>query len=104
MPIYTFENTKTGEVFDEMMSMSDHDDYLAKNPHIQRVYNKINLVGATGGIKTDDLFKDEVLGRIGEHHKNTEMGDRYGNKSAKEVKTRQVVEKWKKKRSVDPNK
>ena len=30
MPIYTFENTKTGKVYDEMMSISEMEDYLKK--------------------------------------------------------------------------
>jgi len=104
MPIYTFENTDTGEVFDEMMSISAREQYLADNPHLQQVYNKVNFAGMVGGVKTDDLFKDEVLGRIGDHHVGTEMHDRYGKKTIKEVKTKQAIDKWRKKRSADPNK
>ena len=73
---------------------------------LQRSYTKMNLVSSVGGRteKVDDLFKDEVLGRIGEHHAGTEMANRYGSKSIKEVKTRAAVDKWKKKREYDPNK
>ena len=104
MPLYSFENTETGEEVDIMLSLAEYDDFMADHPHLTRTYTKMNLVSGTGGIKTDDLFKDEVLGRIGNHHSTTEMGDRYGSKSIKEVKTRQAVEKWRKKRSADPNK
>ena len=37
MPIYTFENTKTGKVFDDMMSISEKESYLKKNKHIKQV-------------------------------------------------------------------
>ena len=104
MPLYSFENTETGEEVDIMVSLADYDDFMANNPHLIRTYTKMSLASGVGGIKTDDLFQDEVLGRIGEHHKGTAMGDRYGSKSIKDVKTKQVVEKWKKKRSADPNK
>ena len=106
MPIYSFENTKTGEMEDHMLSISEYDDFVAANPQLQRTYTQVNFVSGTSmsEIKTDDLFKDEVLGRIGEHHAGTAMGDRYGKKSTKEIKTKQAVEKWKKKREYDPNK
>ena len=104
MPLYSFENTETGEQVEFTISLADYDSFMADNPHLTRTYTKMNLASGVGGIKTDDLFQDEVLGRIGEHHKGTAMGDRYGSKSIKEVKTKQVVEKWKKKRSADSNK
>ena len=34
MPIYTFENTKTGKVYDDMMTISEKESYLKKNKHI----------------------------------------------------------------------
>ena len=30
MPIYTFENTKTGKVYDDMMSISEKEEFLEK--------------------------------------------------------------------------
>jgi hypothetical protein len=104
MPYYSFENIKTGEIEEHLLTFEEYDDFVALNPQLQRTYTKMNLVSGVGEVKTDDLFKDEVLGRIGEHHAGTEMGDRYGKKSAKEVKTRAAVDKWKKKREYDSNK
>lgn len=106
MPLYSFENIKTGETEEIFLSLSEYDDFVASNPQLQRSYTKMNLVSSVGGRteKVDDLFKDEVLGRIGEHHAGTEMANRYGSKSIKEVKTRAAVDKWKKKREYDPNK
>ena len=43
MPTYTFENTKTGKVFDDFMSMADKETYLEQNPHIKQIINKINI-------------------------------------------------------------
>ena len=31
MPTYTFENTKTGKVYDEYMSISERETYLEQN-------------------------------------------------------------------------
>ena len=43
MPIYTFENTKTGEVFDDMMTIADKESYLKKNKHIKQMLTTINI-------------------------------------------------------------
>ena len=34
MPTYDFENTKTGEVFEKFISISDKEKYLKDNPDI----------------------------------------------------------------------
>lgn len=36
MPTYTFINKETNEEFSEFMSMSERDEYLHNNPHIQQ--------------------------------------------------------------------
>ena len=52
MPLYSFENTETGEEVDIMVSLADYDDFMANNPHLIRTYTKMNLVrdsfGRTG--------------------------------------------------------
>ena len=34
MPIYTFYNKRTKKEFDEMMTISEMEEYLSKNKHI----------------------------------------------------------------------
>tara|TARA_B100000945_G_scaffold72059_1_gene55009 strand:- start:1019 stop:1321 length:303 start_codon:yes stop_codon:yes gene_type:complete len=97
MPTYTFENTKTGKVYDEYMSMSDRETYLEQNKHIKQVIKSINIVSGTGGLKTDSGWKDN-LSRIAEAHPQSALADRYGKKSIKQLKTKQVIEKHRKRR------
>ena len=94
MPIYTFINTKTGEEFDDMMSISDMENYLAKNKHIKQKITGINIIGGIQGIthKTDGGWK-ENMSRIAEAHPTSPLADRYGKKSIKQVKTREVLKK-----------
>ena len=92
MPTYTFENKKTGKVFDEYMSMSDRETYLEQNPHIKQIIKSINIVSGTGGMKNDSGWKDN-LSRIAEAHPNSELAKQHKRRSTKEVKTQQVVEK-----------
>ena len=94
MPTYDFINTKTGKKFTEFMSISDKEDYLKNNKHIKQGIGKINIVSGTG-IKTDSGWKD-MLSRIGDAHPGSKVHDAYGNKSTKDIKTRQVLEKHRK--------
>ena len=94
MPTYDFINTKTGKKFTEFMSISEKEVYLKKNKHIKQEIGKINIVSGTG-IKTDSGWKD-MLSRIGDAHPGSKVHDEYGNKSTKDIKTRQVLEKHRK--------
>ena len=43
LPIYEFENTKTGEIFTEMMSIADMEKYVKKNKHIKQTIGNMTL-------------------------------------------------------------
>jgi len=91
MPIYTFYNKRTKKEYDDMMSISEMEEYLKKNKHISQVIKGLNIVSGTG-IKQDGGWKDN-LSRIAEAHPNSALADRYGKKSTKEIKTKQVLAK-----------
>ena len=95
MPTYTFENTKSGKVFDEYMSISDRETYLEQNPHIKQLITKINIVSGTGGIKNDSGWKDN-LQRIAEAHPTSALAQRHKRKTGKQVKTQQAINKHRK--------
>jgi hypothetical protein len=101
MPTYTFKNVKTDEVFDELMSISEREAFLSDNPNIQQLPpTQLNIVAGHGGIRNDAGWQ-ENLSRMAEAHPTSELASRYGDKSVKESKTRQAVEKWRKKRAAD---
>ena len=99
MPIYTFENTKTGEVFDDMMTISEKESYLKKNKHIKQLLTTINISSGVIGVnmKNDGGWK-EMQSRIAEAHPASPFADRHGKKSIKEIKTKQVIEKHRKRK------
>jgi hypothetical protein len=68
MPTYSFRNKKTGKEFDDMMLMSERDQYLKDNPHLEPVPTMPAIVsGVAGARRTDDNFKD-VLRNIKKNH------------------------------------
>lgn len=97
MPAYTFENIKTGEEYTIHMSMSEIDDYLKKNKNVRQVFTSLNIVGGVAGItyKNDQGWK-ENMSRIAEAHPNSPHAERYGKKTIKQSKTKQVIDKHRK--------
>lgn len=93
MPTYTFEDTNTGDVYEMTMRIAERDDFVKDNPHMKQLITGAPMVvSGSGGIKTDNGFK-EVLSKAAESHPNSPLADRYGKKSAKEIKTQQVLDK-----------
>jgi hypothetical protein len=66
MPIYTFENIKTGETEDHMISFDEMESYLKTNKHMRRVYKPVLIADPVGlGITKPPVdFQRHVLGRI----------------------------------------
>lgn len=98
MPIYSFRDTATGEIFDIMMSMSDLDEYKIQHPQHERYFDAGSVPALVSGVsltgKLDDGFKD-VLSRISEAHPNSELADGNIKKTIKQAQTDRVVQKWK---------
>lgn len=97
MPVYTFENKKTGKEFTEYMSISEMETYLKKNKHIRQIIMPINIVSGVAGIthKTDQGWK-ETLSKIGEANPMTPLGQEYGKKDIKTTRNRQALDRAKK--------
>jgi hypothetical protein len=71
MPTYTFEDTKTGKIFDKIMKISERDIFLKENPNITQRIGRPPSIGdpaRLGRMKPDDGFRD-VLRNVQHHHK-----------------------------------
>lgn len=63
MPSYTFKNVETDEVFTVMMSISEREEFLKINPHMQQVIHSAPALGDSirmGMKKPDDAFRDRL--------------------------------------------
>ncbi len=97
MPTYQFLNTETNEEFEVFMKISEREEYLKSNPHIQSVLTAPALVSgvSTSNSRTGRVpegFK-EVLSKVAEKHPTSKVAQRYGKKSIKQVKTEQIIKK-----------
>lgn len=99
MPTYEFLNKKTKKIEEHMMSIAAYDQFKADNPHLERYYSDAPLFSYSGtkdfNGKTDNTFK-EVMSKIAEKHPVSPLAEKYGKKTTKEIKTRQVLEKHRK--------
>ena len=75
MPTYSFRDKNTGEIFDKILRMSEREDYLTKNPHLESV-----ITGApafTGdhisAVKKYDSGFKEVLQKIHERTPGSQL-------------------------------
>ena len=94
MPIYTFQDTNTNEVFEIMMSIKDLDAYKEAHPHHEKIIDAPSIVsGVSVTNKMDDGFKD-VLSKISESHPTSELAQQHGRKSIKQVQTDRAIQKW----------
>jgi hypothetical protein len=97
MPTYKFLNTETNEEFEDFISISKKEELLKLNPHIQQIIEAPAIVSITSTKnKVPEGFK-EVLSKVAEAHPESQVGDRYGKKSIKEIRTRDIVDKHYKK-------
>jgi hypothetical protein len=95
MPTYSFYNNQTGEQFDALMKISEREEYLNSNPHITQVLTApciVSGVSTSSQNKVPEGFK-EVLSKVAEAHPESATGKRYGRKSIKQVKTKNIVDK-----------
>ena len=93
MPTYTFEIIETGEQYDEMMKISEKDDYLKDNPQIKPVMSAPHFVGDHIIQKMDGGMK-ETLQKIADKKPNSPLADRFSKRSAKDIQKQKVVKKY----------
>ena len=97
MPLYSFEDTKTGEVFDAQLKIAEREAFLADNPHIRSIITSApGVVRGSGGIKNSDGW-NEVLSKVSEAHPESDLAKKHRRRTAKEVATSNAVDKWRKK-------
>jgi hypothetical protein len=103
VPTYEFVNTKTGKIEEHMMSVSAYDKFKAENPHLERYYSDAPMFSYSGvkdfSGKTDNTFK-EVMQKIAEKHPASPLAEKVLKKSTKEIKTRQALDKHRKKQAA----
>ena len=94
MPTYTFFNKRTKKEFDDMMTISEMEEYLKKNKHITQVIKGLNIVASVGNRtrKTDSGWND-TLSKIAEAHPQSALAKERTKKSIKQIKTEQALAK-----------
>ena len=97
MPTYQFRNTQTDEEFEVLMKISEREEYLKNNPHIQSIITAPALVSGVSTSKSRSgrvpSGFNEVLSKVAEAHPTSKVAQRFGKKSIKQVKTEQIVKK-----------
>ena len=95
MPTYQFLNTETGEEFEALMKISEREEYLKNNPHLQPILSAPALVSGVSTSRSGRVPSgfNEVLSKVSEAHPTSPVAQRHGRKSSKQIKTEQIVKK-----------
>ena len=97
MPTYRFLNTKTGEEYEDLMSISEMEKHK-RQKHIELLPpTQMNIISSTGSLdsKTDSGWKD-TLSKISEAHPNSALARQYGKRSIKDTQVESVRKKHRK--------
>jgi hypothetical protein len=73
MPTYEFRNVETGEIVERVMRMSEYDDFVKNNPHLERFFSAAPPIGdpiRLGLKKPDDAFRDRLKDIKSTHYKS----------------------------------
>ena len=94
MPTYRFKDNHTGEIWEELMTISEMES-LIKKKHIKLLPpTQMNIVSSVGSIdgRMDGGWK-EVMSKAAEAHPNSPLAERYGKKSVKQTQIDRVRKK-----------
>ena len=93
MPTYDFLNTNTNKMEELFMSISEMEEYVKENPHIQIAPAAPAIVSGVNIEQKMDTGWKETLQKISESHPNSALADRYGNnKTLKQKKGERVYQ------------
>ena len=93
MSTYDFLNTNTNKMEELFMSISEMEEYVKENPHIQIAPAAPAIVSGVNIEQKMDTGWKETLQKISEAHPNSALADRYGNnKTLKQKKGERVYQ------------
>lgn len=96
MPLYDFQDTRTGEIETRMMSIAGREEFLEQNPHIKTVITTApSLVSGTSTTNKDAGW-NENLSRIASAHQNTPLADKVGGRTVKQAKINEITKRHQK--------
>ena len=100
MPTYRFKDNHTGEVWEELMTISEMEELIKSDTIELLPPTQMNIVSSVGSIdsKTDGGWK-EVMSKAAEAHPNTPLAERYGKKTVKQTQIESVMKKHRDRKS-----
>ena len=94
MPTYRFKDHNTGEIWEDLMLISEMEKFTKKK-HIELLPpTQMNILSSVGSVDshTDNGFK-EVLSKVSEAHPESPLARRYGRRSVKDTQIEKVRKK-----------
>lgn len=93
MPLYTFHNKETNEVFEELMSIDAKEQFLRDNNMIESFIMAPAIVSGVSVTNKVPAGFQEVLSKVAEKHPNSAVANNIGGRGIKEAKVKNLVDK-----------
>jgi hypothetical protein len=95
MPTYDFKNIETDEVTEYFMSYTHLEEFKEANPNLQQMISAPKFITRRDGdvLKKAGAGWNEVLQKIGSAHPSSDIAKTNVRRSAKEVKTAEIIKK-----------
>tara|TARA_B100000073_G_scaffold34796_1_gene26289 strand:+ start:230 stop:547 length:318 start_codon:yes stop_codon:yes gene_type:complete len=94
MPTYRFKDNHTGEIWEELMTISEMEELIKSDTIELLPPTQMNIVSSVGSIdgKTDSGWK-EVMSKVSEAHPSSPLAERYGKKTVRQTQVQAARKK-----------
>jgi hypothetical protein len=94
MPTYRFKDHHTGEVWEELMMISEMEEFIKTDTIELLPPTQMNIVSSVGSVdsKTDSGWK-EVMSKVSEAHPSSPLAERYGKRTVRQTQVQAARKK-----------
>jgi hypothetical protein len=94
MPTYRFKDHHTGEVWEELMMISEMEEFIKTDTIELLPPTQMNIVSSVGSVdsKTDPGWK-EVMSKVSEAHPSSPLAERYGKRTVRQTQVQAARKK-----------
>ena len=94
MPTYRFKDNHTGEIWEELMTISEMEELIKSDTIELLPPTQMNIVSSVGSVdsKTDSGWK-EVMSKVSEAHPSSPLAERYGKKTVRQTQVQAARKK-----------
>jgi hypothetical protein len=95
MPTYEYKDVNTGKISEIFLKLADKDQFQQDNPNLEQIIGAPSMITRRDGdvLKKAGAGWNEVLQKVGEHYPDSDVAKKNVRRTAKQVKTDEIIKK-----------